>query len=170
MNWMGMQGCWDCESSPLSPLRSRAAQFGWNTVLSLNEPDFAGTSPAAAADWYITNINPLAIRKAIPSVSSSTNVGLGLDWAAAFINACAGRLIISEFALQSPSTRDQQVAFLKSAMSFLDGASYVAYYAVFGASKPSLISANNGRGEVGTGSSLYNDDGSLSANGIAYRG
>ncbi|KAG8711242.1 hypothetical protein FRC11_003331, partial [Ceratobasidium sp. 423] len=127
----------------------------------------------------------------------------GLDWAAAFVSACAGRcyfgyinihwyghtfaqfqshvqnahnrfpsykLIISEFALVSPATRDQQVAFLKSAMSFLDGASYVTYYAVFGASSPSKISANTGGGEVGTGSSLYNDDGSLSANGIAYRG
>ncbi|KAH7320466.1 hypothetical protein B0J17DRAFT_621563 [Rhizoctonia solani] len=203
MNWMGMQGCWDCESSPLSQLKSRAAQFGWNTVLSLNEPDLAGTSPASAADWYIANINPLAIRKAIPSVSSSTNSGLGLDWAAAFISACAGRcyfdyvnihwygnsfaefqshvqnahnrfpnyqLMVSEFALQNPASRDQQVAFLKSAMAFLDGASYVSYYAVFGASKPSLISANTGGSDVGTGSSLYNDDGSLSANGIAYRG
>jgi hypothetical protein len=97
-------------------------------------------------------------------------------------------LIVSEFALVSPATRDQQVSFLKQAMSFLDGASYVTYvstglahfcgqaadyppkYSVFGASSPSKISANTGGGEVGTGSSLYNDDGSLSANGIAYRG
>ncbi|KAG9088012.1 hypothetical protein FS749_002492 [Ceratobasidium sp. UAMH 11750] len=55
-------------------------------------------------------------------------------------------------------------------MSFLDGASYVSMYAVFGASSPSKIAANTGGGQVGTGSSLFNDDGSLSANGVAYRG
>ncbi|CAE6418070.1 unnamed protein product [Rhizoctonia solani] len=203
MNWVGMQRCMDCDSSPISQLATRAAQQGWNTVLSLNEPDINGISAATAANWYIQYINPLQIRKAIPSVTSSTTPGQGLDWVAAFISSCGGRcyfdyinihwygstfaqfqthvqnahnrfpnyqLIISEFALVSPATRDQQVAFLKSAMSFLDGASYVTYYAVFGASSPSKISANTGGGEVGTGSSLYNDDGSLSANGIAYRG
>ncbi|QRV88206.1 glycoside hydrolase family 128 protein [Ceratobasidium sp. AG-Ba] len=80
------------------------------------------------------------------------------------------QLVISEFALLSPASRDQQLAFLQSAMSFLDDASYVTYYAVFGASSPSLISPHDGGGVVGTGSSLYNDDGSLTANGIAYRG
>jgi hypothetical protein len=39
----------------------------------------------------------------------------------------AHQLIVSEFALQAPATRDQQLAFLNSAMSFLDGASYVTY-------------------------------------------
>ncbi|CAE6486008.1 unnamed protein product [Rhizoctonia solani] len=203
MNWVGMQRCMDCDSSPISQLKTRAAQQGWNTVLTLNEPDINGISAATAANWYIQYINPLQIKKAIPSVTSSTTPGQGLDWTAAFISTCAGRcyfdyinihwyghnfaqfqshvqsahnrfpnykLIISEFALVSPATRDQQVAFLKSAMSFLDGASYVTYYAVFGASSPSKISANTGGGEVGTGSSLYNDDGSLSANGVAYRG
>ncbi|KAG9074765.1 hypothetical protein FRC06_010479 [Ceratobasidium sp. 370] len=170
LNWIGMQRCLDCDSSPISQLQTRAAQQGWNTVLSLNEPDINGISAATAANWYIQYINPLAIKKAIPSVTSSQTAGQGLDWAAAFISACAGRLVISEFALLSPASRDQQLAFLKSAMSFLDGASYVTYYAVFGASSPSLISANTGGGVVGTGSSLYNDDGSLSANGIAYRG
>ncbi|KAJ1309306.1 hypothetical protein OPQ81_004968 [Rhizoctonia solani] len=203
MNWIGMQRCLDCDSSPISQLKTRAAQQGWNTVLTLNEPDINGISAATAANWYIQYINPLQIKKAIPSVTSSTTPGQGLDWAAAFISACGGRcyfdyinlhwygnsfaqfqshvqnahnrfpnyqLIISEFALVSPATRDQQVAFLKQAMSFLDGASYVTYYAVFGASSPSKISGNTGGGEVGTGSSLYNDDGSLSANGIAYRG
>ncbi|KAG8686821.1 hypothetical protein FRC08_012311 [Ceratobasidium sp. 394] len=203
LNWIGMQRCMDCDSSPISQLQTRAAQQGWNTVLSLNEPDINGISAGTAANWYIQYINPLAIKKAIPSVTSSQTAGQGLDWAAAFISACAGRcyfdyinlhwygnsfsefqshvqnahnrfpsyqLVISEFALLSPASRDQQLAFLKSAMSFLDGTSYVTYYAVFGASSPSLISANTGGGVVGTGSSLYNDDGSLSANGIAYRG
>ncbi|KAG8735885.1 hypothetical protein FRC10_010035 [Ceratobasidium sp. 414] len=221
LNWIGMQRCMDCDSSPISQLQTRAAQQGWNTVLSLNEPDINGISAATAANWYIQYINPLAIKKAIPAVTSSQTAGQGLDWAAAFISACAGRcyfdyinlhwygnsfadfqthvqnahnrfpsyqassqprivltfltsnqyqLVISEFALLSPATRDQQLAFLQSSMSFLDGASYVTYYAIFGASSPSLISANTGGGVVGTGSSLYNDDGSLTANGIAYRG
>ncbi|CAE6391283.1 unnamed protein product [Rhizoctonia solani] len=79
-------------------------------------------------------------------------------------------LIVSEFALVLPATHDQQVAFLKQAMSFLDGASYVTYYTVFGASLPSKISANTSGGEVGTGLSLYNNNGSLSANSVAYHG
>ncbi|KAF8601605.1 hypothetical protein BDV93DRAFT_607944 [Ceratobasidium sp. AG-I] len=203
LNWIGMQATMDSPSSPISQLSTRAAQQGWNTVFSLNEPDLSGISAATAANWYVQYINPLAIKKAIPAVSSSANAGQGLDWAAAFISACAGRcyfdyvnihwygttfadfqthvqnahnrfpsyqLVVSEFALQAPATRDQQVAFLKSAMSFLDGASYVTMYAVFGASSPTLISQNTGGGEVGTGSSLFNDDGSLSANGVAYRG
>ncbi|KDN42424.1 hypothetical protein RSAG8_06741, partial [Rhizoctonia solani AG-8 WAC10335] len=80
------------------------------------------------------------------------------------------KLIISEFALLAPANREHQVAFLKSAMPFLDRADYVKYYAVFVASSPDKISANTGGGDVGIGSSLYNNDGSLSANGIAYRG
>ncbi|KAG8795980.1 hypothetical protein FRC12_007326 [Ceratobasidium sp. 428] len=203
LNWIGMQATKDSASSPIGQLQTRAAQQGWNTVFSLNEPDINGISAGDAANWYIQNINPLAIKKAIPAVTSSQNAGQGLDWAAAFISACAGRccfdyvnihwygstfaqfqshvqnahswfpnyqLVVSEFALIAPASRDQQVAFLKSAMSFLDGAAYVTYYSVFGASSPSLISQNTGGGQVGTGSSLFNDDGSLTANGIAYRG
>lgn len=203
LNWIGMQATMDSSSSPVAQLATRAAQQGWNTVFSLNEPDLSGISATTAANWYIQYINPLAIKKAIPAVSSSATAGQGLDWAAAFISACAGRcyfdyvnihwygsafsdfqthvqnahsrfpsyqLVVSEFALVAPATRDQQVAFLKSAMSFLDGASYVTYYAVFVASSPTLISGNTGGAEVGTGSSLFNDDGSLSTNGVAYRG
>ncbi|KAG9125377.1 hypothetical protein FRC07_007824 [Ceratobasidium sp. 392] len=203
LNWIGMQATKDSASSPISQLKTRAAQQGWNTVFSLNEPDINGISAGDAANWYKQNINPLAIKKAIPAVTSSQNAGQGLDWTAAFISACGGgcyfdyvnihwygstfaqfqshvqnahnrfpnyQLIVTEFALNAPANRDQQLAFLKQAMSFLDGASYVAMYSVFGASSPSLISKNTGGGQVGTGSSLYNDDGSLSANGIAYRG
>ncbi|KAG8723544.1 hypothetical protein FRC09_002908 [Ceratobasidium sp. 395] len=80
------------------------------------------------------------------------------------------KLVISECALQKPADRPQQVAFLKSAMEFLDHADYVDMYFVFGASSPKLISNHTGGGEVGVGSSLYNNDGSLTANGVAYRG
>ncbi|KAG9089694.1 hypothetical protein FS749_001132 [Ceratobasidium sp. UAMH 11750] len=193
----------DSGSSPIGQLKERAAQQKWHTVFSLNEPDINGISPGAAADWYIKWINPLPIKKAIPSVTSSQDAGKGLDWTAAFLKACNGKcnfeyinihwyghafaafkdhvqdahhrfpnhkLVISEFALQKPASRNQQVDFLKSAMNFLDDADYVALYSVFGASSPELISKNTGGGEVGTGSSLYNNDGSLSANGIAYRG
>ncbi|CAE6440330.1 unnamed protein product [Rhizoctonia solani] len=203
LNFIGMQRCMDCDSSPISQLKARAAQQGWNTIFTLNEPDISGISPETAANWYIQHLNPLEIKKAIPAVTSSATPGKGLDWAAAFISACDGRchfdyinihwygnnfaqfkshvqkahkrfpnhkLIISEFALMAPAKREQQVAFLKNAMPFLDGADYVKYYAVFVASSPDKISANTGGGEVGTGSSLYDNDGGLSANGIAYRG
>jgi hypothetical protein len=63
MNWIGMQRCMDCESSPISLLQTRAAQQGWNTVLSLNEPDINSISAATAADWYVQYINPLSISK-----------------------------------------------------------------------------------------------------------
>ncbi|KAG9090693.1 hypothetical protein FRC07_012037, partial [Ceratobasidium sp. 392] len=203
LNWIGTQATMDSPSSPISQLQTRAAQQGWNTVFSLNEPDLNGISPSTAANWYIKYINPLPIKKAIPSVTSSRNAGQGLDWAAKFLEACAGRcyfdyinihwygnnfaqfqshvqdahnrfpnhqIVITEFALQNPANRDQQLGFLRSAMDFLDNVDYVAMYSVFGASSPSLIARNTGGGEVGTGSSLYNDNGSLSANGLAYRG
>lgn len=41
---------------------------------------------------------------------------------------------------------------------------------MFVASSPQLILKNKGGTEVGTGSSLYQNDGSLSENGVAYRG
>ena len=61
LNWIGMQRCLDCESSPIAELQMRAAQQGWNTVFSLNEPDLNGISAQTAADWYVAHINPLAI-------------------------------------------------------------------------------------------------------------
>ncbi|KAG8709995.1 hypothetical protein FRC08_017773 [Ceratobasidium sp. 394] len=203
LNWIGTQATVDSASSPIGQLKDRAAQQGWNTVFSLNEPDLNSISPGTAADWYIKWINPLPIKKAIPSVTSSQDARKGLDWTADFLKACDGRcifdyinihwygntfaefrahvqeahnrfpdhkLVITEFALQRPAARDQQLAFLNSAMDFLDDTGYVELYSVFGASSPEFISRNTGGGEVGTGSSLYNNDGSLSANGIAYRG
>ncbi|QRV73078.1 glycoside hydrolase family 128 protein [Ceratobasidium sp. AG-Ba] len=78
------------------------------------------------------------------------------------------KLVITEFALQKPANRDQQLGFLKSAMEFLDNADYVLMYSVFGASSPNLISSHMGGDEVGTGSSLYENDGGLTPNGVAY--
>ena len=98
----------DSPSSPIGELKKRAAQQGWNTVFSLNEPDINGISPQTAANWYKRHINPLAIskylvvqwhqlltmptnaEKAIPAVTSSTNAGQGLDWAAQFLSSCGG--------------------------------------------------------------------------------
>jgi hypothetical protein len=202
LNFIGMQATLDSASSPIGDLKNRAAQQGWNTVFSLNEPDINGISPQTAANWYKQYINPLAIKKAIPAVTSSTNSGQGLDWAAAFLSSCGGcyfdyinlhwygsnidqfkahitnahnrfpnnLLIVTEFALNAPASRDAQLSFLKAAMSFLDGLSYVTMYSVFVASSPTLMNGNFGTGQVGTGSSLFNDDGSLSSNGVAYRG
>ncbi|KAH8928660.1 glycoside hydrolase family 128 protein [Atractiella rhizophila] len=90
--WIGMQGCWDCQSSPLNQLQNRWRQYGWSTVFSVNEPDHPATyhSPADTANWYKTNINPLSIKKALPAITSDTSAGRGLDWLQQMVNACAG--------------------------------------------------------------------------------
>ncbi|KEP46850.1 glycoside hydrolase catalytic core protein [Rhizoctonia solani 123E] len=205
LNWIGMQRCLDCDSSPIAQLKARAAQQGWNTVFTLNEPDVNNITPKTAADWYIKYINPLAIRKALPAVTSSILPGQGLQWVSQFISACAGRcyfdyinvhwyggsfnefktfiqkahttfpkyqIIITEFALQAPANRAQQVKFLTQAMAFLDATSYVPYYAAFVASSPALFSANDraGAAYVGLESTLFNNDGSLSRSGLVYTG
>lgn len=60
-----------------------------------------------------------------------------------------------------------RVAFFKSAFAFLDSATYVELYFPFVATSPSLLTANGGSADtvVGTGSCLFNDDGSISAVG-----
>jgi hypothetical protein len=60
-----------------------------------------------------------------------------------------------------------RLAFFKQAFPFLDSATYVAMYFPFVATSPSLFQANDGNGAnvVGTGSTLYNNDGSISAVG-----
>ncbi|KAI5889725.1 uncharacterized protein SCHCODRAFT_01158444 [Schizophyllum commune H4-8] len=90
LGFIGMQGCWDCSSSPVGELAARQKAQGWATVFSLNEPDLNGISAASAADWYKQHINPLAIKKAFPAVTSSTNSGMGLDWLQNFLNSCGG--------------------------------------------------------------------------------
>ncbi|KAI0036311.1 glycosyl hydrolase catalytic core-domain-containing protein [Vararia minispora EC-137] len=94
LGWIGMQGCKDCSSSPVSQLAARHAQYGWATVFSVNEPDMPGTSnsmsPSEAAGWYKQWINPLAIKKALPAISSSSSAGQGLDWLQQMVSACAG--------------------------------------------------------------------------------
>ena len=62
-----MQATMDSSSSPVSQLSTRAAQQGWNTVFSLNEPDLSGISASTAANWYIQYINPLAISSYLPN-------------------------------------------------------------------------------------------------------
>jgi len=200
LGFIGMQRCLDCTSSPVADLYTRWQQQGWATVFSLNEPDINGISPSEAASWYIEYINPLSIKKAIPSVTSSTSAGEGLSWAQEFISACAGQcyydyinlhwygtsfsefqsyveqahstfpsnqIVITEFALQAPATADEQLSFLQSAIPFLNDASYVQLYFPFVATSPSLLTANDPGAvtNVGTGSCLYNDDGSISTLG-----
>ncbi|EIW85402.1 hypothetical protein CONPUDRAFT_98422 [Coniophora puteana RWD-64-598 SS2] len=78
------------------------------------------------------------------------------------------QIVITEFALQNPSGgQGAQVDFFKQAFSFLDGASYVQLYFPFVATSPALFQQNDaaGAGYVGTGSCLYNNDGSPSAAG-----
>ncbi|EIW85400.1 hypothetical protein CONPUDRAFT_141982 [Coniophora puteana RWD-64-598 SS2] len=78
------------------------------------------------------------------------------------------KIVITEFALQNPSGgQSAQVNFFKQAFSFLDGADYVQLYFPFVATSPALLQQNDAAavGYVGTGSCLYNNDGSLSAVG-----
>jgi len=201
MNFIGMQRCIDCESSPISQLAARQKQNGFSTLFTLNEPDINGISPQTAAAWYKQNINPMPIKKALPAITSSTNPGQGLDWLKQFVDACAGQcffdyinlhhygpnlqaftdfvnkahaqfpdkqIVVTEFALQNPpGGQNDQVAFYQQAFKFLDDASFVAMYFPFVATTPTLFKQNDaaGVGFVGTGSTLFNDDGSVSAAG-----
>ncbi|KAJ6527109.1 glycosyl hydrolase catalytic core-domain-containing protein [Mycena capillaripes] len=199
--FIGMQRCLDCDSSPIWQLAQRQQQLGFATIFTLNEPDLNGISPWQAADWYKQHINPLAIKKALPAVTSSPNAGQGLDWVQQMINACGGgcfydyinihwygenfaqfqahvndaharfpdnKIVITEFALQNPpGGQADQLNFFREAFAFLDSAAFVEMYFPFVATSPSLFQSNdpNGAGFVGTGSTLYNDDGSISAVG-----
>ncbi|KAJ6466172.1 hypothetical protein C8R47DRAFT_1056593 [Mycena vitilis] len=201
LNFIGMQRCLDCNSSPIGQLAARQKQLGFATLFTLNEPDINGISPQQAADWYKAHINPLAIKKALPAITSSTSAGQGLDWLQKMVNACDGhcthdfinlhwygqsfdqfkahvqkahsrfpntKIVITEFALQKPAGgQAAQLAFFKKAFAYLDSAAFVAMYFPFVATSPSLFKSNdpNGAGFVGTGSTLYNNDGSISAVG-----
>ncbi|KAG1869007.1 glycosyl hydrolase catalytic core-domain-containing protein [Suillus subalutaceus] len=196
-----LQRCTDCSSSPIADLASRQAAQGWATVFTLNEPDINGITPSEAASWYIEYVNPLAIKKALPAVTSSVTSGEGLSWVSEMISACAGQcyfdyinlhwygstfaefqsyvesansqfpdyqLVITEFALENPAGgQADQVTFFQQAFPFLDGASYVQLYFPFIATSPALFTEYNPSGAdlIGTGSCLYNDDGSPSAVG-----
>ncbi|KAF7299323.1 Glyco-hydro-cc domain-containing protein [Mycena indigotica] len=201
LNFIGMQRCLDCQSSPISQLQARQKQLKFSTLFTLNEPDINGISPQTAAAWYKQNINPLAIKKALPAVTSSTNPGQGLDWLQQMVAACNGQcffdyinihhygpnlqafkdfvnkahaqfpgkqIVVTEFALQNPAGgQAAQVAFFRDAFKFLDGASFVAMYFPFVATTPALFAKNDANGAkfVGTGSTLFNNDGSVSAVG-----
>ncbi|KAJ7503628.1 hypothetical protein B0H11DRAFT_1983624 [Mycena galericulata] len=196
LNFIGMQRCLDCDSSPIADLAARQKQNGFSTLFTLNEPDINGITPAQAAAWYIQNINPLPIKKALPAVTASTNPGQGLDWLSQMLAACAGQcffdyinlhhygssfdqfqtyvtaahaqfpnnqIVITEFALQAPPGGQAD----QCAIPFLDSSSFVEMYFPFVATSPSLFTANDAAGAqfAGTGSTLYDDDGSVSAVG-----
>ncbi|EJU01945.1 hypothetical protein DACRYDRAFT_22376 [Dacryopinax primogenitus] len=202
LGFVGMQRCYPtCDSSPVDQLAARQAAQGWATVFTINEADVNGVTPQEAASWYIQWVNPLAIKKALPSVTNSVQAGQGLSWVSEMISACAGQcyfdyinlhwyggsfsqfqsyveqahnqfpnyqLVITEFALQNPpGGQSDQINFYRQAFPFLDGASYVQLYFPFVATSPSLLQANDPGAVsfVGTGSCLFNNDGSISAVG-----
>ncbi|KAJ7834425.1 hypothetical protein B0H13DRAFT_1639617 [Mycena leptocephala] len=200
LNFIGMQRCTDCSSSPINQLAARQQQLGFATIFTLNEPDQSGISPGDAANWYKQHINPLTIKKALPAVSSSENAGQGLNWVQQMVSACGGgcffdyinlhwygqnfaqfqahindaharfpnnKLVISEFALQNPpGGQADQLNFFRQAFAFLDSATFVEMYFPFAATTPNLFNANDANpGFVGTGSMLYNNDGTISAVG-----
>ncbi|KAF7332494.1 Glyco-hydro-cc domain-containing protein [Mycena kentingensis (nom. inval.)] len=78
------------------------------------------------------------------------------------------QIVVTEFALIKPAGgQAAQAAFFRDTFAFLDGLSYVAMYFPFVATTPALFSANDPAGAafVGTGSTLYNNDGTVSAVG-----
>jgi hypothetical protein len=78
------------------------------------------------------------------------------------------QIVITEFALQNPAGgQAAQIAFYKQAFPFLDSSPFVTMYFPFVATSPKLFSANDAAGVkfVGTGSTLFNDDGSVSGVG-----
>ncbi|KAK7447702.1 hypothetical protein VKT23_013957 [Stygiomarasmius scandens] len=201
LEFIGMQGCKDCDSSPVGDLKNRANAQKWKHLFTLNEPDINGISPGDAASWYKTNIASLSLKKALPAVTSSTNAGQGLDWLSQMVKACGNGcpaayinvhwygnnfnefqtfiqkahqqfgghdIVISEFALAKPAGGQQaQVDFFRQAFTWLDSQNYVAMYFPFVATSPQLLQANDqgAVNHVGTGSTLYSNDGSASAVG-----
>jgi len=201
LNFIGMQRCLDCDSSPIAQLATRQKQLSFSTLFTLNEPDINGITPQQAADWYKQNINPLPIKKALPAITASTQPGQGFEWLQQMLTACAGQcffdyvnlhhygatfdqfqqhvqqaeslfpgkqIVVTEFALQNPAGgQADQVAYYKQAFAFLDADPNVAMYFPFVATSPQLFAANDaaGVGFVGSGSALYNNDGSVSAVG-----
>ncbi|KAF8309264.1 hypothetical protein DL93DRAFT_2170467 [Clavulina sp. PMI_390] len=77
-------------------------------------------------------------------------------------------IVISEFALANPSGgQSDQIAFFEEAFAWLDEQDWVTLYFPFVATSPSLLAEydSGAVSSVGTGSCLYNDDGSISAVG-----
>jgi hypothetical protein len=196
LGFIGMQRCLDCQSSPVGQLAQRQREQGWSTVFTLNEPDINGINPWTAAEWYVQWVNPLAIKKAFPAVTSGAG---GLNWLSDFLNACGGRcygdyvnlhwygysfgefqsyirgahdrfaqysIVITEFALIHAS-REQQVDFFRQAFAWLDSEPWVTLYFPFVATSPDLLQANDpgAVGYLGTGSTLYENNGGPSAVG-----
>ncbi|KAJ7213487.1 glycosyl hydrolase catalytic core-domain-containing protein [Mycena pura] len=91
LNFIGVQRCLDCDSSPIAQLQTRQQQLGFSTLFTLNEPDLNNITPQTAAQWYIQNINPLPIKKALPAITASTAPGQGLDWLQQMVDACKGQ-------------------------------------------------------------------------------
>ncbi|PIL28891.1 hypothetical protein GSI_08937 [Ganoderma sinense ZZ0214-1] len=90
LNFIGMQRCLDCASSPINQLAARQKQQKWNTVFTLNEPDINGISPSQAASWYKQHINSLPTKKALPAITSSGSKNQGVDWLNQMIKSCGG--------------------------------------------------------------------------------
>ncbi|KAF8309265.1 hypothetical protein DL93DRAFT_2100121 [Clavulina sp. PMI_390] len=77
-------------------------------------------------------------------------------------------IVITEFALANPAGgQSDQIAFYKEAFAWLDAQDWVTLYFPFAATSPALMQQNDpgAVSAVGTGSCLYNNDGSVSAVG-----
>lgn len=68
LDWIGMQRCMDCDSSPIAQLQDRVASQAMTTLFTINEADVNAISPSDAAAWYIQHINPLSISKPLECI------------------------------------------------------------------------------------------------------
>ncbi|KAJ7670875.1 glycosyl hydrolase catalytic core-domain-containing protein [Mycena polygramma] len=183
LHFIGMQRCLDCDSSPISQLAARQQQLKFSTIFTLNEPDLNGARAIKKALPAVTSSN-----EGLNWVQQMVNAcgggcyfdyinlhwyGQNFEQFKAHINDAHARFphnktVITEFALQNPrGGQTDQINFFKQAFAFLDSASFVEMYFPFVATSPSLFKTHDPQGAnyVGTGSTLYNDDGSISAVG-----
>ncbi|KAJ7662766.1 glycosyl hydrolase catalytic core-domain-containing protein [Mycena polygramma] len=192
LHFIGMQRCLDCDSSPISQL---AALFTLNEpdLNGARVKQRIGISSISTTWFAIKKALPAVTSsneggKGLNWVQQMVNAcgggcyfdyinlhwyGQNFEQFKAHINDAHARfphnkIVITEFALQNPrGGQTDQINFFKQAFAFLDSASFVEMYFPFVATSPSLFKTHDPQGAnyVGTGSTLYNDDGSISAVG-----
>ena len=68
LDWIGMQRCMNCDSSPIAQLQDRVVSQGMTTLFTINEADVNAILPSDAAAWYIQYINPLNISRTLECI------------------------------------------------------------------------------------------------------
>ena len=95
---------------------------GSNYILGFNEPDIASQanmSPSDAANYYQTYITPYSGKAKLisPSVTSSTDSGVGLSWFESFMSSCQDCSISGLAVHWYGTTADEFKSFVTQAIS-----------------------------------------------------